>query len=235
MSEAIVLSWSGGKDSALALREIRRSAGHHVVALLTTITADHDRVSMHGVRRALLERQAASVGLPLHVMEIRAGAGNDAYELAMLRALEGFMTRGIRTIGFGDLFLRDVREYRENLAGRAGMKAIFPIWGRDTAALAADFIDSGFRAVLTCVDTHAVEPELAGRHYDHRLLEELPASADPCGENGEFHTFVTAGPGLAEEVPVVAGARVLRDGRFMFCDLTTPGTADRSEESPPAA
>lgn len=233
MNEPVVLSWSGGKDSALALRELRRSAGHHVVALLTTITAEHDRVSMHGVRRTLLERQAASVGLPLHVMEIRAGAGNDAYELSMLRALQGFTSRGIRTIGFGDLFLRDVREYREKLVARAGMMAIFPIWGRDTAALAADFIDSGFHAVLTCVDTHAVEPELAGRPYDHRLLEELPPSADPCGENGEFHTFVTAGPGLAEGVPVVAGARVLRDARFMFCDLTTPETAAMSGDSPP--
>lgn len=227
MTEAVVLSWSGGKDSALALRELRRSAGHHVAGLLTTITADHDRVSMHGVRRTLLEKQAASIGLPLHVMEIRTGAENDAYELAMLEALKGFPSRGVRTIAFGDLFLEDVRAYREELVARAGMKAIFPIWGRETAALAVDFIDSGFRAVLTCVDTQAVQPELAGRSYDHHLLEELPSSADPCGENGEFHTFVTGGPGLSEEVPVLAGERVLRDGRFMFCDLTTPPSVRR--------
>lgn len=220
MSEPVVLSWSGGKDSALALREIRRSADHHAVGLLTAITAEHDRVSMHGVRRTLLERQAESIGLPLHIMEISAGAGNEAYEVAMLQALEGFASQGVRTIAFGDLFLRDVRAYREDLVARAGMKAIFPIWGRETAALAAEFIDAGFRAVLTCVDTHAIAPGLAGRRYDHRLLEDLPPSADPCGENGEFHTFVTGGPGMAAEVPVVAGQRVLRDGRFMFCDLT---------------
>lgn len=225
MTEPVVLSWSGGKDSALALRELQRSPLHRVVGLLTTLTAEHDRVSMHGVRRTLLVKQVASIGLPLHVMEIRAGAGNDAYERAMLEALEGFRSRGIRTIAFGDLFLDDVRAYREELVARAGMQAIFPIWGRETAPLAVDFIDSGFRAILTCVDTQAVEPELAGRWYDRDLLKELPPSADPCGENGEFHTFVTAGPGLSGEVEVLAGERVLRDGRFMFCDLTTPPSA----------
>lgn len=215
----VVLSWSGGKDSALALRELRRSATHEVVGLLTTVTAGHDRVSMHGVRRGLLEAQAEAIGIPLRIMEIPAAASNESYSLAMTSALEEYARAGVRTIAFGDLFLADVRRYREDLVTSAGMEAIFPIWGADTVEMARDFVDSGFRALLTCVDTEAIDAEFAGRAFDHRLLHELPPSADPCGENGEFHTFVTAGPGLARNLDVVVGERVLRDERFMFCDL----------------
>lgn len=220
MSGPVVLSWSGGKDSALALRELRRSTTHHVVGLLTTVTADHDRVSMHGIRRTLVQAQADAVGLPLTIMQIRVGASNDEYAASMGRALERFRDEGVRTIAFGDLHLEDVRAYREELVTAAGMEAIFPLWGLDTSDIARDFVDSGYRAILTCVDSEAVDPALAGRGYDQQLLNDLPETADPCGENGEFHTFVLDGPGFSSPVEVVTGERVLRDGRFMFCDLS---------------
>lgn len=219
MTEPVVLSWSGGKDSALALREIRRSADLRVVGLLTTLTEDHDRVSMHGVRRSLLEAQALAVGLPLQVMRIPAAASNESYEDAMLRALGRIAERGVRTIAFGDLHLEDVRTYREDLVARAGLRAIFPLWGRDTTALATDFIDSGFQAVLTCVDTEAIDGSFAGRWFDPTLLSDLPPAADRCGENGEFHTFVVDGPGFGQPISITTAQHVLRDGRFMFCEL----------------
>lgn len=222
--DPVVLSWSGGKDSTLALRELRRSAEVEVVGLLTTITREHDRISMHGVRRALLEVQAESLQLPLWTVEIATGAGNDQYEAEFRRALETLAAaHDVRTVAFGDLYLEDIRKYREELAGRAGYRALFPIWGRDTGPLAREFIDLGYRAVLTCVDTGALDGSFAGRSYDAELLRDLPPSVDPCGENGEFHTFVASGPGFAREVPIVAGERVLRDDRFMFCDLVGPG------------
>jgi uncharacterized protein (TIGR00290 family) len=220
----VVLSWSGGKDSTLALRELRRSADIEVVALLTTITREHDRISMHGVRRALLEAQAESLGLPLWTVEIGTGAGNDEYEAEFRRALETLAgAHDVHSVAFGDLFLEDIRRYREELAERAGYRALFPVWGRDTGSLAREFIDLGHRAVLTCVDTAALDGSFAGRTYDAALLRDLPPSVDPCGENGEFHTFVASGPGFAREVSIRTGDRVLRDDRFMFCDLVGPG------------
>lgn len=215
----VILSWSGGKDSALALRALRRSPGYEVVGLLTTVTREHDRISMHGVRRELLEAQASAVGLPLTTASIPTGAGNDGYEAEMGRALAAFAARGVRTVAFGDLFLRDVRRYREELVARAGLAAVFPLWGTPTPELARRFIDLGYEAVITCVDTEAVDGELAGRAYDDRLIEDLPGSADVCGENGEFHTFVTAAPEMRGRLDVRTAERVLRDGRFMFCEL----------------
>jgi Predicted ATPases of PP-loop superfamily len=216
---SVVLSWSGGKDSMLALGELRLSQRYEIAGLLTVVTREYDRISIHGVRRELLESQAAALGLPLTVIRIPAGAGNDEYEAGMHRVLSEMAMRGVETIAFGDLFLSDVRHYREKLAARAGLTTIFPIWGRNTAEIAEEFIGGGYQAVITCVDTYAISGDFAGRAYDSRLLHDLPDLVDPCGENGEFHTFVTAGPTMSAAVAVETGERLLRDERFMFCDL----------------
>ncbi len=222
----VVVAWSGGKDSALALRLIQRDGRYRVAALLTTVTAQYDRISMHGVRRTLLRRQAESLGLPLEEVLISAGASNDEYEAEMRAALELFRTRvrGFDSVVFGDLFLADIRSYRERMLGQIGMRGLFPLWLRDTRALAQEFVGLGYRAVLVCVDTVQLPAELAGREFDLALLRDLPARVDPCGENGEFHTFVYAGPGFRSPVRHARGPVVLRDHRFVYCDLveTTP-------------
>ena len=218
MKDPVVVSWSGGKDSALALHELLSSQTHEVAGLLTTVTADHDRISMHGVRRSLLEQQARALALPLTIAEIPAGASNQEYAASMGAALRGLCDQGIRTIAFGDLFLAEIRRYREQMLEPLGMRAIFPLWGRDTAALAREILASGVRATLTCVDPRALPAHLAGRAYDESLLAELPAHVDPCGERGEFHTFVHDGPIFARPVPVRAGEVVERGG-FVFADL----------------
>jgi uncharacterized protein (TIGR00290 family) len=215
----VVLSWSGGKDSSLALHVLRADPAVTVVGLLTTVTADYDRISMHGVRRSLLEKQAAAVKLPLHVVEIAAGSANDSYEQRMHFALAGLRSSGAETVAFGDIFLEDVRRFREEMTQRLGMSAIFPLWGRDTAELALEFFDLGFRAVTTCVDTQQLDASFAGRWFDASFLRDLPPAVDPCGENGEFHTFVTEGPVLAHPVPIRLGELQLRDDRFQYCDL----------------
>ena len=219
MRQPVVLSWSGGKDSALALHALLASSEYEPVGLLTTVTSDYDRISMHGVRRSLLERQARALGLPLSVAEIRAGAGNEDYEASMGAALVRLRDQGIRTVAFGDLFLEDVRRYREEMLARLGMRATFPLWGRDTAALAREFIALGFGAVLVCVDSGSIDARFAGRDYDAALLADLPPHADSCGEKGEFHTFVHRGPIFREPVPFSRGEVVARDDRFHFCDL----------------
>lgn len=203
----------------MALRELVAAPEFEVRGLLTTLTADFDRVSMHGVRRGLLEAQAAALGLPLRLVEIPAGAGNEEYEARFGEALGALRGEGVGTIAFGDLFLSDVRRYREALAARWAMDPIFPIWGRDTEGVAREFHRAGFRAVLVCVDGQALDPSLAGRDFDPALLAELPAGVDPCGENGEFHTFVHDGPLFAAPVPFTRGELVVRDGRFAFRDL----------------
>jgi uncharacterized protein (TIGR00290 family) len=217
--ERVVLSWSGGKDSALALSELRRAGTYEVVGLLTTVTREYDRVSIHGVRRTLLEAQAQATGLPLTVVEISAGAPNGEYEARMGEALERFREEGVRTVAFGDLFLEEIRRYREERLAPVGMKAVFPLWGRDTGELAREFVERGFRAVLACVDSQQLDGAFAGRVFDARLLAELPLSVDPCGENGEFHTFVHAGPILSRPITIRPGEIVCRDQRFHFCDL----------------
>lgn len=217
----VLLAWSGGKDSALALEALRADPAWRVVALVTTITRDYDRISIHGVRRAVLEAQVAAVGLPLLEATIPAAASNEAYEAAFAEALtharDGWP--GLRHIAFGDLFLADVRAYREALLGRLGWTGVFPLWGRDTAALARRFAADGYRAILTCVDTTQLGAEFAGRQFDGALLDQLPASVDPCGERGEFHTCVYAGPGFTRTLPLVPGERVRRDDRFEYCDV----------------
>jgi uncharacterized protein (TIGR00290 family) len=211
------LSWSGGKDSALALHELRRT-GAAPRALITTVTADHGRISMHGVRRELLCSQARAIGLPLIEVEIPAACSNDVYEQRMGQALAQAPLAEAQTIAFGDLFLADIRAYREERLSRIGKQAVFPLWGRDTPALAREFIAAGFEAILVCVDPRRLDSSFAGRRLDAELLADLPADVDPCGENGEFHTFVHAGPVFSSPIACRIGETVERDG-FVFCDV----------------
>jgi len=219
--EAVVLSWSGGKDSSLALAALRADPRYDVVALLTSVTRGYDRVSIHGVRRELLDAQVAAVGLPLVQIELDPASSNSAYEAAFEEALDRLRIQfpTTKTIAYGDLFLADVREYRERVLSRTGFTPLFPIWGRDTRELAQVFIDAGFVAHLVCVDTEQLAAQFAGRQFDRALLAALPSTVDPCGERGEFHTFVSAGPIFERPIAVVTGDVVLRDGRFAFCDL----------------
>jgi uncharacterized protein (TIGR00290 family) len=218
VTHRILVSWSGGKDSCLTLAEILRQPTFSVEALLTTVTEGYDRISMHGVRRSLLERQAASLGIPLHVVLIPQAATNEVYQSRMEAAFERYRHRGVTTIAFGDLFLADIRRYREEWLARVGMTPIFPVWRRDTRELARQFIDRGFEAILSCVDIRVLDCAFAGRSYDIGLLADLPDGIDPCGENGEFHTFVSAGPIFRSTVPVVRGEVVRRES-WCFCDL----------------
>lgn len=214
----VVVCWSGGKDSCLALQRILQRTDLRVEALVTTITRDFDRISMHGVRRELLERQAESRGLPLHQVTISKGAGNGEYETRMSEAFSHYRDRGIETIVFGDLFLEEIRAYRETLLARLGMQGLYPLWNLDTAELIRDFIAQGFKTATVCVDPAKLEPSFVGRVIDEAFLAELPPHVDPCGENGEFHTFVFDGPIFKEPVRFSFGEKVCRDG-FWFCDL----------------
>lgn len=230
MKERVLIGWSGGKDSALALHAIQAAGDCEVAALLTTVTAGYDRISMHGVRCALLDEQAAALGLPLRKVLIQPHASNGDYEAAMHVALLDYKRAGITRVVFGDLFLADIRRYRDRLLAEIGMTALYPVWGRDTARLAREFIALGFRAALACVDPRQLDPKFAGRFFDERLLAELPASADPCGENGEFHTFVFAGPIFRRALKIRTGEAVRRDG-FCFCDLL-PAPEDHPTQTP---
>jgi len=213
----VALAWSGGKDSALALAALR-GAGTNVAALLTTFADDYDRVSMHGVRRVLVRDQAAAVGVPLVEVGIPAACVNDVYAARMEAAFRSPPLDQLGTVASGDLFLEDVRAYREERLASAGKAALFPLWGLDTAALARSFVEAGFEAYVVCVDTRKLDASFAGREYDGALLDDLPPEIDPCGENGEFHTFVHAGPCFDRRVPCRVGERVLREG-FAFADL----------------
>jgi uncharacterized protein (TIGR00290 family) len=220
-AKQVLLSWSGGKDSSLALAVLRADPGVDVVGLLTSVTTEYDRISIHGVRHSLLAAQAEAVGLPLLEIPLAPACTNDAYEAAFHAALVKARQRfpDCRTLAFGDLFLEDVRVYRERLLSGTEYEASFPLWGRDTAALAREFIERGFRAYLVCVDTTQLDGGFAGRAFDPALLRELPSSVDPCGERGEFHTFVWRAPVFDREISVAIGESVLRDGRFAYRDL----------------
>ena len=224
MRKRVLLSWSGGKDSALALQALRADPNIEVAGLLTSVTRDYERISVHGVRRSLLERQAERLRLPLFTIELDPVTTNDAYERAFLSALERVRREvpGVTAIAFGDLFLADVRAYRERLLAPTGFEAVFPIWGLDTAELARKFVRDGFVARLGCVDTTQLDGSFAHRVFDDSLLAELPSTVDPCGERGEFHTFVSDGPGYDGPVEFTIGDTVLRDERFAYCDLVPP-------------
>jgi uncharacterized protein (TIGR00290 family) len=214
----IWLSWSSGKDSAWALHELRASQDFEVAGLLTTINSEASRVAMHAVREELLEVQAAAAGLPLVKVPIPSPCSNAAYEEAMGAAMAQARAEGILHVAFGDLFLEDVRRYREEKLTAVGMAPLFPLWGRETHQLARDMVGGGLRAYLTCVDPRQIGRHFAGRAFDASLLDELPVTADPCGEKGEFHSFAVAGPMFSAPLAVVPGEVVERDG-FVFADL----------------
>lgn len=217
-AKPVVVSWSGGKDSCFALHSIKNLGNFEIKALLTTITEDYDRISMHGVRRVLLERQAAALETPLRTIVIPKDATNQQYETKMAEALLACKSQGIDSIVFGDLFLQDVRSYREQFLSGLQMTGIFPIWGFDTSDFIHEFIRVGFKAVITSVNTDALDESFAGKIIDNELLEQLPASVDSCGENGEFHSFVFDGPGFREPVRFTLGDSVRR-GIFCYRDL----------------
>ena len=234
MSTPVVLAWSGGKDSTLALERLLGDARWRVAALVTTVTSGYDRIAIHGVRRSILRRQVDGLGLRLIEAEIPPQASNEVYEAAFAAAL--VRARGddpnVDTIAFGDLFLADVRAYREALLARLGWRGLFPLWGEDTTRLAHHFMQRGYRAILTCVDTQQLDAAFCGREFDDELLGELPTTVDPCGENGEFHTCVYAGPLWPQPLALTRGERVRRDDRFEYIDLIdADGPADRSRSA----
>jgi uncharacterized protein (TIGR00290 family) len=218
MPEPILFCWSGGKDSAMALYSLLQQKEFRVAALLTTVTEGFDRISMHGVRRELLYRQAQSIGLPLREVFIPPQCVNPIYEARMEEAMQAVREEGIRRVAFGDIFLEDLKAYREKNLAKVGMEAVFPIWRRDTQELAASFVQLGFRARTVCIDPRILDRSFAGRELNESFFKDLPPNADPCGENGEFHTFVYDGPIFAEPVKCEIGEVVERDG-FVFCDL----------------
>ncbi len=219
--EPVILSWSGGKDSSLTLAKLRDDPAVEVVGLLTSVTAGYDRISIHGVRRALVEAQVRSLALPLHEITLEPSSSNEAYEAAAARTLAALRhdRPDVRRIAYGDLFLEDVRRYREDQLARLDFEPLFPLWGEPTDRLARAFVDRGFEARLVCVDTTQLDARFAGRAYDHTLLAELPATVDPCGERGEFHTFVSNGPIFRNAIAYGVGDVVLREGRFAYCEL----------------
>ena len=219
MKERVVFAWSSGKDSARALHEIRQDDRYDVKSLLTTVTEGYERISMHGVRIALVEEQAASIGLPLEKVYIPKEASNENYETAMRNALLRHKDKGVTGVAFGDLFLEDLKVYREKKLAEAGMKAVFPLWKRDTTELAHSFIQQGFRAIITCVDSQVLDGSFSGRFFDEQLLADLPSHVDPCGENGEFHSFFFDGPLFNCPMQFKKGEVVVRDNRFHFCEL----------------
>ncbi|SRR5579862_3964528 len=232
----ILLSWSSGKDSAWALHVLRQQPEYEIAGLLTTFNQEFDRVAMHGVRRALVERQAEAVGLPLWTVPLPWPCSNEQYETLMAKVCTDALQRRIEGVAFGDLFLEDVRAYREKQLSGTGLEPMFPLWGMSTHALAREMIATGLKATLTCVDTRKLDISFAGRSFDEKLLMELPAEIDPCGENGEFHSFAHAGPMFSTEIPIEAGEIVIRD-TFAFADLLplTSGDARLSSHSLPAS
>jgi uncharacterized protein (TIGR00290 family) len=222
MAEKVLFSWSGGKDSALALYEISRSKRYEIAGLLTTVTEDYRRISMHGVRETLLEQQASAIGLPLSKVFISKNGTNEEYESKMKEVLLKFQKLGVSAVVFGDIFLEDIRKYREENLAKVGMKGVFPLWGKDNVP--QTFIDLGFKAIVTCVDAKVLDKKFVGKLFDNKFLAELPANVDPNGENGEFHSFVFEGPTFHQKIPYKIGEVVKRDS-FYFCDLQTQGAS----------
>lgn len=219
MTQPVILSWSGGKDSMMALEALRRDGHYSVEGLLTTLTEGYDRISMHGVRRTLLQQQARSLGLPLYEVFIPQQCTNAEYRERMRVILQQFKDHSITTIAHGDLFLEDIRAYREENLAKLGLTGLFPLWLIPPSELARAVIDSGYRAVTVCIDGEALDKQYVGREYNDEFIASLPAGTDVCGENGEFHTFVYDGPLFSAPVPFTIGETVLRDGRFWYCDL----------------
>jgi uncharacterized protein (TIGR00290 family) len=223
----VLFNWSSGKDSAMGLHALREDKRCEVVALLTTINRDYSRVSMHGVREELVDRQAAALGLPLEKIYIGRQVTNAECEAAVEAVLVRHRAQGVLDVAYGDIFLEDLRKYREANLARAGMRALFPLWKRDTRELARHFVSAGFCATVTCVDTQALDGRFCGRDLDDTFFAELPPKVDPCGENGEYHSFCWDGPCFREPVRFSRGETVLRDNRFMFTDLIPKGEGYR--------
>jgi uncharacterized protein (TIGR00290 family) len=219
MREKVIVAWSGGKDSTLALYKILENSRYEVLDLLTTMTKDYERDSVHGVRYVLLEQQVSSLGFRLERMLISKGASNEEYKREMLKTLTRHLAVGVFSVVFGDIFLEDVRKYREQALAVVGMKGIFPLWKRDTKELSRTFINLGFKAIIVSIDTDFLGEDFVGREYDEQFLSDLPENVDPCGENGEFHSFVYDGPIFHERVLFKKGENVLRENRFCYCDL----------------
>jgi uncharacterized protein (TIGR00290 family) len=217
----VILAWSGGKDCLMALQRLRADPGWRVHALLCTVNRRHRRVAMHGIRDDVLRAQVQALGETLIESEMDWPASNEDYERAFLGTLEMARATGpaLAHVAFGDIFLADVRRWRESLLADAGWRCVFPLWGHSTGTLAGDFVTKGHRAVLTCVDTTQLDAGFSGRAFDDGLLRELPANVDPCGENGEFHTLAISGPAFHSPLAVVRGATVLRDDRFSYTDF----------------
>ncbi|MFC4358094.1 ATP-binding protein [Halobium salinum] len=221
-STPTVLSWSGGKDAAVALEALRDDPAVRVTGLLTTVSAATDRTTMHGVRPELIEAQADALSLPLRTVELPADPSNDEYEARMRAVHDELAGEGVERVAFGDLYLEDVRAYRESNLADAALDGVWPLWGRDTGELAREFVDRGFRAIVVCVDGSVLDASFVGREYDASLLADLPDGVDPCAENGEFHTFVVGGPGFDSAVGVERGETVTRDvqgSAFHYQDL----------------
>ncbi len=227
--ERVICSWSGGKDSTVSLYEIQKSGEYEVMSLLTTISEDHDRVSMHGVPRTLAEQQAESLGLPLKEVFLPRSCYFEKYESMMEKVLLKFKAGGISSIVYGDIFLEWIKDYREKNLSKLGMKGIFPLWGRKTAELSRQFVALGFQAVVTCVDTKKLDKKFIGRFIDDSFLDELPPGVDPNGENGEFHSFVFAGPIFKKKIDFTLGEVVQRDS-YCFIDLLPDVPHGKSEE-----
>jgi uncharacterized protein (TIGR00290 family) len=219
MKEKILVSWSGGKDCALALYELLRAGDFEIVALLTTITEDYDKVSMHGIRTALIDLQGKALGIPVEKVHLANDAANKEYEERLTKTLTRYKEQGVKSFAFGDLYLDEVRKYREKNLARIAMEAVFPLWGRDTNLIAQQFINSAFKAVVTCVDSRTLDKTFIGRSIDKQFLSELPVSVDCCGENGEYHSFVYDGPIFNQRISHQTGQVVLRDNRFYYLDL----------------
>ena len=226
----VLLSWSSGKDSAWTLHVLRQQSEYQVVALLTTINQASDRVAMHAVRRELVEAQAAAAGLPLWTVPLPWPCSNADYERLVRQACERAVSQGIQAVAFGDLFLEEIRAYREKQLAGSGLQPLFPLWLQPTDTLARDMIAAGLRARLTCVDPKALPREFAGREFDLGLLKDLPAGVDPCGERGEFHTFCYAGPMFRQPIAITGGECVTHDG-FCFADLLHDRSAPLARRS----
>ena len=217
--EKIIFCFSGGKDSSMSIHKIRQQGNYEIAVLLTTVTKDYDRTSMHGIRTSILAQQANAMGLPLEIVYISKESDNAHYEHQMRTILQKYFDQGIRKVAFGDIFLEDLKQYRQDQLAQMQMQAIFPIWKIDTKELARDFIAAGFKARITCVDTEVLDRAFAGRTFDEQFLADLPEGIDPCGENGEFHSFVYDGPIFESAISHEKGEIVLRENRFCFCDV----------------
>jgi uncharacterized protein (TIGR00290 family) len=217
--EKVLISWSGGKDCALAMHEILSSRQYQVVGLLTTITGDYDRIDMHDIRCSLIERQAESIGLPWEKVSISSHTSNADYEPSLVGALRKYQDLGVTSVVFGDIFREDLRKYRVLNLARLRMKAIFPLWKRDDFQLMESFITLGFKAIVSSINTHALDSRFVGRIIDWKFIFDFPKTADVCGEHGEYHTFVYDGPIFKQSVSYKVGKTLLRDNHFNYCDL----------------